>query len=163
MCTTISTNERSATLSWDAAPRGGDVALGVGGDVNWFLSWDGDSTKKEYEMSLEMQSRLAIINFSFRVSHASLRGSKISRGRSPPSPARTISNARCTASLRGGDRLASLEDAIVSRAVEMRTADTVLPFEMVSERRCPGGVGGTSDGLGLDIDMRPLDCLSTVA
>lgn len=52
------------------------------------------STKKEYEMSLEMQSKLAMMSFSLRVSQASRRGSNISRGLSPPIPARTSSRAR---------------------------------------------------------------------
>jgi hypothetical protein len=38
------------------------------------------SSKNEYDISLEMQSKLAIMSFSFRVSQANLRGSKISRG-----------------------------------------------------------------------------------
>ena len=104
--------------------------------------WGESSTKNEYEMSLEIQSRLAIINFSFFVSHASRRGSKISRGRSPPSPERTRSNARRTLSLSGVDRFASLEFAIVSRAVDIKTVDTVLPLEAVSERLCVDNCDG---------------------
>ena len=87
-------------------------------------------------MSFEMQSKLAIISFSLRVSQASRRGSKISRGRSPPWPDLTISNARCTLSRSGAERFASLEAAIVSSAEEMSTTETVLPLDRVSERLC---------------------------
>ena len=87
-------------------------------------------------MSFEMQSKLAIISFSLRVSQASRRGSKISRGRSPPWPDLTISNARCTLSRSGAERFASLEAAIVSSAEEMSTTETVLPLDSVSERLC---------------------------
>lgn len=100
------------------------------------------STKKEYEISFEIQSRLAINNFSFFVSHANRSGSKMSRGRSPPSPERTNSSARWTLSLSGADRFASLEFAIVSRAVDISTAETVFPLEAVRERLCVGNCGG---------------------
>ena len=76
-------------------------------------------------MSFEMQSKLAIISFSLRVSQAKRRGSKISLGRSPPCPDLTISRARCTLSRRGTERFASFEAAIVSSADEMRTTETV--------------------------------------
>lgn len=71
------------------------------------------STKKEYEMSLEIQSKLAMISFSFRVSQASLNGSNISLGLSPPCPALTSSNACATESFSGCDRFAS-RDAWIS-------------------------------------------------
>lgn len=128
-----------------------------GGEVK--LGRDESSTKNEYEISLEIQSRLAIINFSFFVSHANRRGSKISRGRSPPSPERTKSNARWTLSLSGVDLFASLEFAIVSRAVDISTAETVLPVEAVSERlcvcSCDGMIRGRlMDGLGSGVEDR---------
>ena len=103
------------------------------------------STKKEYEINLDIQSRLAIINFSFLVSHANRRGSNISRGRSPPCPARTISSARCTLSFKGVERFASRDAAIVSKAVRISTVDTVLPLDMVKERLCAGGDVGFGD------------------
>ena len=116
---------------------GGEVKLGRG---------ESSSTKNECEISFEMQSRLAIINFSFLVSHANRRGSKISRGRPPPSPERTKSNARWTLSLSGVDRFASLEFAIVSRAVDINTVETALPLDAVRERlcvdSCDGGIRG---------------------
>ena len=87
-------------------------------------------------MSFEIQSKLAIMSFSLRVSQASRRGSKISRGRSPPRPSFTISSARCVLSRRGAERLASLEAAIVSSAEEMSTAETVWPFAAVRVRLC---------------------------
>ena len=66
----------------------------------------------------------------------------MSRGRSPPSPERTKSNARWTLSLSGMDRFASLEFAIVSRAVDISTEETVLPLEEVRERLCVDSCGG---------------------
>ena len=98
-----------------------------------------------------MQSRLAIINFSFFVSHANRRGSKISRGRPPPSPERTNSNARWTLSLSGVDRFASLEFAIVSRAVDISTTETVLPLDDVRERLCVDSCDGCTRGRFVDV------------
>lgn len=92
-----------------------------------------DSTKNEYEINLEIQSKLAIISFSLRVSQASRRGSNISLGLSPPWPDLTISSARCTLSRSGADRLASRDAAIVSNAEEMRTAETVCPRDSVRD------------------------------
>lgn len=40
---------------------------------------EGSSAKKEHDINLDIQSKLAIISLSLRVSHASRRGSKISR------------------------------------------------------------------------------------
>lgn len=81
----------------------------------------------------------------------------MSRGRSPPSPKRTKSNARWTLSLSGVDRFASLEFAIVSRAVDIKTTETVLPLDAVSERlcvgSCDGGIRGRLvDGLGSGVE-----------
>ena len=86
-------------------------------------------------MSFDMQSKLAIISFSLRVSHARRRGSNNSRGRSPPWPCLTMSSACCTLSRSGAERFASLDDAMVSSAEVMRAADIVRPFDSVSERR----------------------------
>ena len=85
-------------------------------------------------MSFDMQSKLAIISFSLRVSQARRSGSNISLGLSPPCPDFTISSARWTLSRRGAERFASFDAAIVSRADEMRTTETVWPLPIVSER-----------------------------
>lgn len=58
-----------------------------------------------------------------------------------------MSRARCVLSRRGADRLASLEAAIMSRAEEINTTDTVCPFEMVRDRLCVAEIGdGEGDG-----------------
>ena len=93
-------------------------------------------------MSLEIQSRLAIISFSLRVSQARRSGSNISLGLSPPCPDFTISSARWTLSRKGAERFASFDAAIVSRADEMRTTETVWPLDMVSERLCTESTDG---------------------
>ena len=83
-----------------------------------------------------MQSKLAIISFSLRVSQAKRSGSKISLGLSPPCPDLTISSARWTLSRKGAERFASFDAAMISSADEMRTTETVWPLESVSERLC---------------------------
>jgi hypothetical protein len=108
----------------------------LGGDFSCGWTILGSSTKKECDISLEMQSRLAIISFSFLVSQASFRGSNISLGLSPPFPFCSISKARSALFLRGGDRFASREVAIVSRAEEIRTTERVVPWDIVRERLC---------------------------
>ena len=89
-----------------------------------------DSSKNEWDINLEMQSRLAIISFSFRVSQASFKGSNMSLGLSAPCPALIISKARCVLSRSAGDRLASRDAAMVSRAEETRTAESVFPRDI---------------------------------
>ena len=46
----------------------------------------------------------------------------------------------------GVDRFASLEFAIVSRAVDISTEETVLPWEEVRERLCVDSCGGSIRG-----------------
>ena len=95
------------------------------------------STKKEYEMSLEMQSKLAIISFSLRVSQANRKGSNRTRGsKTSGLPVLIISKARCVASFRGEARLASFDWTIVSKAEVIRTRDTVCPCEIVRDLLC---------------------------
>jgi hypothetical protein len=123
-----------ATRSGSEFGGGGGAPPGEFGGESYCCGVGVDSMKNEWDINLDMQSRLAIISFSFRVSHASLRGSNISLGWSPPRPALTISRARCVLSLSGSDRLASLDAAMVSSAEEMRTTESVLPWDMVRER-----------------------------
>lgn len=52
----------------------------LGGELYSEVADESDSAKNEYEMSLDIQSKLAIISFSFLVSHANRSGSKISLG-----------------------------------------------------------------------------------
>lgn len=97
VCTTRSIRDGSGRFGgWLLEVEARPLTVGDGGgEGNETVGGEGFvSTKKEYEMSLEMQSKLAMMSFSLRVSQASRRGSKISRGRSPPMPARTSSNAR---------------------------------------------------------------------
>jgi hypothetical protein len=97
-------------------------------------------------MSLVIQSNEAIINFSVRVSHASRKGSNISRGESPARSARTNSRALCVVSRRGVDFLASRDAAIVSRADVISTEETGFPLEIVSDRRCSVPTGDGAEG-----------------
>ena len=118
------------------------------------------SAKNEYEMSLEMQSKLAIMSFSLRVSQAKRSGSKISLGLSPPCPDLTISSARWTLSRRGAERLASFDAAIVSSAEEMRTTETVLPLDRVSERLCES-IDGREGARPFGVEgLLSIDCLT---
>lgn len=109
----------------------------MGGELYSEVAEEIDSAKNEYEMSLDMQSKLAIISFSFLVSHANRSGSKISLGWSPPTLLRMSSKAFCVLSLREADRLASLEAAMISSAEDIKTTETeLLPLLRVNERRC---------------------------
>lgn len=99
-----------------------------------YAEWESGSAKNEYEMSFEMQSKLAIINFSFLVSHAIRSGSNTSLGRSPARFALINSKAFCVLSRSCWLFLASLEDAMVSKADEMRTTETEFPLDIVNER-----------------------------
>jgi hypothetical protein len=113
------------------------VAWGEGGgEGNAYELRFSLSLKNEYDISFDMQSKLAIMSFSFRVSQANLRGSKISRGRSPPWFDRISSSARWVLSRSAVDLRASFEDAIVSNAVAIKMTDTLWPFEIVMERLC---------------------------
>jgi hypothetical protein len=116
-------------------------------------------------MSLVIQSSEAIISFSERVSHASRRGSKISRGWSPARSARTNSSAFCVLSRSGVDRLASRDAAIVSSAEVISTEETGFPLGTVSERRWFDLLGEGAEGKEL-VDMDgdsmvwvPLSCM----
>lgn len=97
-----------------------------------------------------MQSKLAIMSFSFFVSQANLRGSNISRGLSPPCPFLIISNAVVALSLRGAERLASLEAMMVSRAEAMRTTETGLPREALKDVADPEFLFEVSRDIGVD-------------
>ena len=156
VCATKSTREGAGAL-----PLGCEGVVlptetwGEGGGETKAWAEDGASAKKEYDMSLDMQSRLAIISFSLLVSHARRNGSKTSRGRSPPWLFRTSSNARWVLSRKGAERFASLEAAMVSRADDIKTTDTLFPWAIVSERLCSEG----PEGLGfrvLGVDGREL-------
>lgn len=54
----------------------------------------------------------------------------MSLGLSAPCPALIISKARCVLSRSAGDRLASRDAAMVSRAEETRTAESVFPRDI---------------------------------
>ena len=111
-------------------------------------------------MSLEMQSKLAIMSFSLRVSQAKRNGSKISLGLSPPCPDFTISSATLTLSRKGAERFASFDAAMVSSAEEMKTTETVLPLESVSERLCEESVDGREGARPLGVEgLLSTDCL----
>lgn len=152
VCVTKSTRLGGRRFAWDSEkPAVAGIAGDAGGD-SAICCWPGVSfsKKNEYDMSFEMQSKLAICSFSFPVSQAKRNGSNISRGLSPPCPALTMVKALSTASFRGCDRLASLEAAIVSNADEISTTDTVFPFDMVRLRLCPArtlGLGKDSEVL----------------
>jgi hypothetical protein len=88
-----------------------------GEEYAWTGLVDGErsSTKKAYDTSLEIQSKLVTISFSFPVSQANLKGSKISLGFSAVVPDSTSCSAFATASRSDGNRLASREAEIVLR------------------------------------------------
>lgn len=97
VCVTRSASDIGAAPVVDAAvpgEGGGETA-----DISCCRAGLTVSAKKEYDINFWMQSKLAIISFSFLVSQASLKGSKISLGRSPPWPFRIISNAAVALSL----------------------------------------------------------------
>lgn len=83
------------------------------------------STKKPYEISLAVQSKLATRSFSFPVSQAKRNGSNMSLGLSAAFPLLTSSKAIVVAVMSGWERFASLELRIVLRAVVMRMGDNV--------------------------------------
>ena len=130
---TRSTRDGSGMFVCEAPAAFRPAGEGEGGGDAYALALS-PSLKNEYDISFDMQSRLAIMSFSLRVSHASRRGSNISRGLSPPWLERISSSALVVLSRRGAERLASFEDAIVSSALVIRTIETLCPLAIVIER-----------------------------
>jgi hypothetical protein len=84
VCTTISTRVDGGRFGC-APPALDPAGPGEGGGEGKGCEGEASgSAKNEYAINLEIQSKLAIMSFSLRVSHARRSGSNMSRGRSPP-------------------------------------------------------------------------------